>query len=113
MQDTSTKCADRVASELKDRESQFKALQDRINQGEEEAYEEMHELALGIQTVEETTVTLSWGGPADYLHIIHNEGEVLRVTYRFSDWFDTATEELDETSPLWDYAVDVVEALQH
>lgn len=113
MQDTKTKCADRVASELKDREVYFKDLLDRASEGEDKAMEEIHESALSIETVQETTVTLSWGGPADYLHIIHNEGEVLRVTYRFSDWFDTATEELDETSPLWDYAVNVVEALQY
>jgi hypothetical protein len=113
MQDTATKCADRIAGQLKDRETYFKDLQDRINEGEESAYEEMHEIALGIETVTETTVTLSWGGPADYLHIKHHDGEILGVAYRFSDWFDTAIEELDETSPLWDYAVDIVETLQY
>ena len=110
MQDTKqAKCADKIAGELKDREADFKALQNRANGGEEEAREELYQMALGIQTVQETIVTLSWGGPADYLHITHNEGEVLRVVYRFSDWFDTATVELDETSPLWDYAAYIVE----
>lgn len=108
----SNKCSDRIAGQLKDRETYLKDLQNRANDGDEQAGEEVWELALGIETVTETTVTLSWGGPADYLHIKHHDGDILGVTYRFSDWFDTATEELDEISPLWDYAVQIVEALQ-
>jgi hypothetical protein len=33
------------------------------------------------------------------------EGEVDEVLYRFSDWFDTATVELDKDSPLYTYAM--------
>jgi hypothetical protein len=105
MQEITIKCADKIAGELKDREVYFKDLLDRANEGEDKAVEELYENALSVETVKETTVTLSWGGPADYLHIKHHDGEVLGVVYRFSDWFDTATVELDETSPLWDYAV--------
>lgn len=112
MQETkSNKCADKIAGQLKDRETYLKDLQDRANDGEEEAGEEIWQVALSVDTVTETTVTLSWGGPADYLHIKHHDGEIMGLTYRFSDWFDTATEELDETSPLWDYAVQIVEIL--
>lgn len=111
MQDTSTKCADRVASELKDREDQIGELTARGFGGDEDSLQKLYDLPLSIETVQETTITLSWGGPADYLHIKHNAGEILGLTYRFSDWYDTATVELDETSPLWDYASDLIETL--
>jgi hypothetical protein len=100
-------CADRIGAELKDRADYIKGLL----AGSDDDLEELNNLPLSIETVKETTVTLSWGGPSDYLHITHNEGEVLRVVYRFSDWFDTAIVELDETNPLWDYAENVVNCL--
>jgi hypothetical protein len=99
-------CADRIGSMLKNTEEQIKGLM-----GNNDAWEQLADLPLSIETVKETTVTLSWGGPSDYLHITHNDSEVLRVVYRFSDWFDTATVELDETSPLWDYAESILETL--
>jgi hypothetical protein len=102
-------CAERIGAELKDRADYIKDLMDKGRGGDEDALNEVTNLPLSIETVKETTVTLSWGGPSDYLHITHNEGEVLRVVYRFSDWFDTAIEELDETNPLWDYASDLIE----
>lgn len=94
-------CAERIWAEVKDRAEYIKGLMDRQD---DEAYQELAELPLGIETKQETTITLSYGGPADYLHITHDKGEVLRVVYRFSDWFDTATIELDESHELWDYA---------
>jgi len=110
MQETTKapKCADRIGDALKGREQDISAL---MLSDSEDAFQELCDLPLGIETVRETTVTLSWGGPADYLHIIHAQGEVKRVTYRFSDWFDTAIDELDETSPLWDYAAFIVESM--
>ena len=108
MQETTQKCADRISEALKSREEDIKLLMSSSN---DEDYEQLCEIPLSIETVRETTVTLSWGGPADYLHIIHADGEIKRVTYRFSDWFDTAIDELDETSPLWDYAQFIVESM--
>jgi hypothetical protein len=102
-------CAERIGAELKDRADYIKDLMDKGRVGDEDALDEVTNLPLSIETVKETTVTLSTGGPADYLHITHDQGEVLRVVYRFSDWFDTAIVELDETSPLWDYASDLIE----
>jgi hypothetical protein len=109
MQETTQKCADRIGEALKGREEDIKFLMSSDN---DEDYQQLCEIPLGIETVKETTITLSWGGPADYLHIIHANGEVKRVTYRYSDWFDTAIDELDETSPLWDYAESIVESLE-
>jgi hypothetical protein len=101
-------CAERIGQKLKSTEEQVKAI---LAIDDYTRYEQLANLPLSIETVKETTVTLSWGGPSDYLHITHNDSEVLRVVYRFSDWFDTATEELDETSPLWEYAEDVISCL--
>lgn len=101
-------CANRISAELKNTEDLVKGLMARTD---DEGYQELAELPLDIETKKETTITFSYGGPADYLHITHDKGEVLRVVYRFSDWFDTATIELDETSPLWGYAEQVIEAL--
>ena len=98
-------CADRIGAELKDRADYIKGLL----AGSDDDLEALNNLPLCIETKQETTITLSTGGPADYLHITHDNGEVLRVVYRFSDWFDTAIVELDETSPLWDYASDLIE----
>ena len=109
MQDTTSKCADRISEALKSREDDIKLL---MSSDSDEDYQQLCEIPLGIETVRETTVTLSWGGPADYLHIIHADGEIKRVTYRYSDWFDTAIDELDETSPLWDYAESIIESLE-
>ena len=108
MQETTQKCADRISEALNSREQDIQLLMASSN---DEDYEKLWEIPLGIETVRETTVTLSWGGPADYLHIIHADGEIKRVTYRYSDWFDTAIDELDETSPLWDYAQFIVESM--
>ena len=74
-----------------------------------EADEYFDNPALSIDTVKLTKVCFSYGGPADYLEIYHLDGNLERVTYRYSDWFDTATVEVEETSPLWDYAQFVIE----
>jgi hypothetical protein len=100
-------CAERIGAELQDRADYIKGLLS----GNDDDLEALNNLPLAVETMKETTITLSWGGPADYLHITHNEGDVLRVVYRFSNWFDTAIVELDETSPLWDYAENVVNCL--
>lgn len=105
-------CANRIDDEMKDREEQIRAM---VEQTEESEYygdeESIYELALSINTEKVTTVCLSWGGPADYLEITHNEGEIRKMVYRFSDWFDTATREVMEGSQLWNYGVMILEGM--
>ena len=86
------------------REEQFKELL-----SNPDADEYFDNPALSIDTVKFTKVCFSYGGPADYLEIFHKDGNVERVVYRYSDWFDTATLEVEETSPLWTYAETIVE----
>jgi hypothetical protein len=63
------------------------------------------ELALSVEHKHLTIITLSYGGPSDYLEVTHDgEGTIEKVIYRFSDWFDTSTVVVPEDSPLWGYA---------
>lgn len=105
MNETQLKCADLIAEKLRGREEEIGSLQKRAE--ESEYYgdeEEIYDFALSVDTSKFTKVCLSWGGPADYLEIYHGEGEITRVIYRYSDWFDTATIEVEEGSALWQYA---------
>ncbi len=107
-------CADRIADQLAGEEENLKAIYavlDGTNDGSEidEAQEELYNYALGMNTIKETTITLSWGGPASYLEILHDGAEITKLTYRFSDWFDTATQEItDEDSSLYRYAQEMI-----
>ena len=122
MNDTKEKtCADRIAEQLASEErnlsdiyavldGEIKPTEDQSEtQTIDEAYSDLYNYALGINTIKETTITLSWGGPASYLEILHDGAEITQLTYRFSDWFDTATKEItDEESPLYRYAQEMI-----
>ena len=122
MNDTKEKtCADRIAEQLASEErnlsdiyavldGEIKPTEDQSEtQTIDEAYSDLYNYALGINTIKETTITLSWGGPASYLEILHDGAEITQVVYRFSDWFDTATEEItDKDSNLYRYAQEMI-----
>lgn len=113
-------CAERIADKMA-RESenlqQIFDILDGKNRSEDEsesqaidnAYEELYNYALGTNTIKKTTITLSWGGPASYLEVLHDGAEITQVTYRFSDWFDTATLQItDEENALYRYAQELI-----
>ena len=122
MNDTKEKtCADRIAEQLASEErnlsdiyavldGEIKPTEDQSEtQTIDEAYSDLYNYALGINTIKETTITLSWGGPASYLEVLHDGAEITRLTYSFSDWFDTATEEItDKESNLYRYAQEMI-----
>lgn len=99
-------CAQLVHLSLLEVETQIKALLEDIN-----ADEYGDDPALSIDTKTLTTVCLSYGGPANYLEILHSEGEIYRLTYRYSDWFDTATTTVEDDSPVWAYAQGIVDGI--
>ena len=114
-------CAERIADQLASEErnlsdiyavldGEIKPTEDESEtQTIDEAYSDLYNYALGINTIKETTITFSWGGPASYLEILHDGAEITRLTYRFSDWFDTATEEItDKDSSLYRYAQEMI-----
>ena len=109
---TQPTCAERIGAELADREAQIKAMLEQAEgseyYGDEEA---IYELALSIDTAKVTTICLSYGGPADYLEITHDTDGISKMLYRFSDWFDTATESVERDSYLWQYGEMMLEAM--
>ena len=96
-------CAELVQEKIKERESEIQALLDDPDSTQE------NDPALGISTNRVTTVTLSWGGPADYLEITWDDDEIQKVIYRYSDWFDSATYEVREGTALYKYAQFVID----
>jgi len=92
-------CRERIAQEMKEREEQIRAL---VSNPDSDWLQD--DPALSIDRREVFTICLNWGGPADYLEVITNEGEIEKIIYRFSDWWDTATLEVKEDSPLYEYA---------
>jgi hypothetical protein len=102
--ETQPTCEQRIAEMMKDREEQLAVI---YENPESDDYEDP---ALSIDTKQVTTVCFSWGGPSDYLEIVHNGAEIETVTYRFSDWFDTATLPVTD-GHLWTYAQYIIEGM--
>jgi hypothetical protein len=105
-------CSERISEQLASEERNlgdiYRVIDD-PKQGLDEAYDDLYNYALGMNTIKETTITLSWGGPSSYLEILHDGAEITQVVYRFSDWFDSATQEItDEESPLYRYAQEMI-----
>jgi hypothetical protein len=107
-------CSERIAAAMASEESNLKDIYEVLDSNDhafahEGAYEELYDYALGINTHQETVITLSWGGPASYLEVTHEGSEIIAITYRFSDWFDTATQQIEEGSALYRYAQEVID----
>ena len=98
-------CAGRIKESLDSLNEDLTALMSNPDKEEDPA--------LSIDTYKLTVVCFSYGGPADYLEIkwFGNDidWEIKSVTYRFSDWYDTATVEVQEGTPAYNYAVNLIE----
>lgn len=105
-------CAQRIADRLSSREEDFEKIFDAIDNDQEyegqDAYDALHEYALGISNYEVVRIDLSTGGPADWLECIVNRNSLVRVDYHFADWFDHAEMLVSEDSALWSYAESIV-----
>ncbi len=100
-------CAGRIADSLKSLNEELTVMMDNPN------YDDyFNDPALSIDSYTLTSVCLSYGGPSSYLEIKHKDGDIISVTYRFSDWFDTATLPVAEGEPAYEYARSVVEGLE-
>lgn len=107
----SKSCADLIAGELKDREQQLKQLYTAADDGDDDAREQIQEMAYGIDRREILRVTWSGGGPADSLELTVSDGELIAVTYVYQDWFDGARLAVDEDSPAYRYALEILEMM--
>jgi hypothetical protein len=104
------KCEDVIEDHLANLEDRCKVLLVDYYDGEEEGFENWNNYPLAVTTRKETKIELSWGGPSDFLSVIHNECEIYSVTYHFQDWFDGATRQVREGSQVWEYAQTVITA---
>ena len=101
-------CADRVYSNLKDREEQ-------LREGELEAlcFDYVHPHTFDKQVEGYWRWQLSWGGPSDELRAFVNEKkEMHRLEYWFMDWYDGAHVVLDakNNARMWNELVIMLEA---
>jgi hypothetical protein len=104
-------CADLIAGELKDREQHLKDLYTAADDGDDDAREQIYEMAYGIDKREIYRVIWSGGGPADSLELTVSDGELIAVTYVYQDWFDGARLAVDEDSPAYRYALEILEMM--
>ena len=100
-------CKGRIADSLKSLNEELTVMMDNPNHDDY-----FDDPALSIDSYTLTSVCLSYGGPSSYLEIKHKDGEIHTVTYRFSDWYDTATLSVAEGEPAYEYARSVVEGLE-
>lgn len=100
-------CADRIKDSLSSLNEDLTAV---MNNPNHDDY--FDDPALSIDSYTLTVVCLSYGGPSSYLEIKHKDREIVSVTYRFSDWFDTATVPVLECEPAYEYARGIVEGLE-
>lgn len=104
-------CADLIAGELKDREQQLEQLYTLADGGDDDAREQIQEMAYGIDRREIFRVIWSGGGPADHLELTVSDGELLAVNYVYQDWFDGARLAVDDGSPAYRYALEILEMM--
>lgn len=104
-------CADLIEQELSDREQYLADLYTRADDGEDNAQEEVWEMAYGISTLSVTRVIWSGGGPADFIEITHDGGELVKVEYVYQDWYDGARVTVDADTAVYRYAVDILESM--
>jgi hypothetical protein len=100
-------CQDRIKESLKDLNDDLKVMMD--NPEHDDYFDDP---ALSIDNYTLTVVCLSYGGPSSYLEIKHKDGDIGSVTYRFSDWFDTATTPVLDSEPAYEYARSIVDGLE-
>lgn len=100
-------CQDRIKANLESLNDDLKVM---MNNPNHDDY--FDDPALSIDTFTLTSVCLSYGGPSSYLEIKHSGSDIVSVTYRFSDWFDTATVPVLECEPAYEYARNIVEGLE-
>ena len=103
------KCEDRIEDQLTNLEESCADLLKGYYEGEEGGFENWHDFPLAVSTRKETKIELSWGGPSDFLTVIHDGADIYAVTYHFQDWFDGATRAVDEGSKVWEYAQTIID----
>lgn len=116
MESKNPTCEDRIESEKRSREASLKEIFAKMISSDyetnDEGYDELRDLALSIEEFTVIKCLLSTGGPADWLEIVVTDykEEIVKVIYHFADWFDHAEMVVEEDSPLYEYAEQIVES---
>lgn len=97
-------CADKIKGELESLNADLKELMDNPDN------DELNDPALSIDEFTLTSICLSYGGPSSYLEVKHQGSDIISVTYRYSDWFDTATLPVFDWEPAYEYARNIIES---
>jgi len=65
--------------------------------------EALNNYALALSKYELYKLELSWGGPQDYIEFLYDpeSKELLKITYYFIDWFDSASRQIKCNSEEW------------
>lgn len=58
----------------------------------EELYQRHNEKPIGYSKYTVHRIEYSWGGPQDYFEAWEDDGEVVKISYHFLDWFDGAVQ---------------------
>jgi len=108
-------CEERIESQLANLEESVTDILkgyrgEKEGQDSDEGFEEWNDFPLSVETRKETKIQLSWGGPSDFLSVVHDGTDIFTVTYHFQDWFDGASRSVDGDSKIWEYAQTVIEA---
>lgn len=109
-------CEQVIDSHMQDRNIYLEELNDVIGdvdssaEASEEALRALSEFPAHIETYKVIKITLSGGGPADWIEVkVDEDGYVRGMTYHYSDWFDHASRKIDSNSYLWDFALQIVD----
>ena len=97
-------CADLIKDSLASLNDDLKELMDNPDN------DELDDPALSIDEFTLTSICLSYGGPSSYLEVKHQGSDIISVTYRYSDWFDTATLPVFDWEPAYEYARNIIES---
>lgn len=108
-------CEQRIRSEKESREQTLNEIYAKIESDDydqnDEGYEELRDLPLEVETFLTIKCLLSTGGPADWLEIelTSYKNSINKITYHFADWFDHAEVVVDEDSPFYRFAEQIIE----
>jgi uncharacterized protein YgfB (UPF0149 family) len=102
-------CAQRIQDSLESREEYLFEMMQAMDEGKEfdgydDAYEAFNDFPLGLSVYKTVKIELSAGGPADYIEAVLDDcGDIVKVSYHFSDWFDHASLRVPEKTVMHEY----------
>ena len=115
------KCVEVIDDHMKSREEYLNELYEKRDSEDtevsDEAFDELLDFGLSVETKKVLKYTFSTGGPADWIEVIYSVNgrgysDVESVTYHFADWFDHASVYVPKDSPLYQLAYETIESIE-